>query len=176
MVRTYELGTVVLSRTRKELGWGVGNRECHRVGHAHKQSQLTLHSFPWPPVSARPHLWGSNRGTRQRQTEALGLGSLLAVVGEDAEHESEAPPPAVSSEWDLDEVEVLAGRAEGRGCKEPGVDGEADVGEPAGCVEQAEVEEPTGCGERAEVEEEMAGCREGVGGVWERWKGSPLCH
>ena len=151
------------------------------MGHTHKQSQLTLHSFPWPPVSAQPHLGGSTHGTRQRQTEALGLGSLPAVVGEDAEHEGcwnacEAPPPVVSSEWDLDEEEVLAGRAEGRGCKEPEVDGEADVGELAGCEEQAEVEELAECGEQAEVEEEMAGCREGVGGVWERWKDSPLCH
>ena len=83
----------------------------------------------------------------------------------------------VSSEWDLDEEEVLAGRGEGRDCKEPEVDGEADVGGPAGCGEQAEVEEEmAGCREQAEVEEEMAGCREGVGGVWERWKDSPLCH
>ena len=58
---------------------------------------------------------------------------------------------------------------------EPEVDGEADVGEPAGCGERAEVE-LAGCGELAEVEEEMAGCREGVDGVWERQKDSPLCH
>ena len=121
-----------------------------------------------------------NHGTRQRQKEALGPGSQSAAVGVDVEHENASEAgfvlsSAASSGWGLDEEEVLAGRGEGRGCMEPEVDGEADVGEPAGCGERAEVE-PAGCGELAEVEEEMAGCREGVDGVWERQKDSPLCH